>query len=44
MAKGVVKSIPDLVERVKYDSENWTSLPWFRGESNYPKDGVGNSS
>jgi len=44
MAQGVVKSIPILVDRIKEDSKNWTSFPWFRGETNYPTDIHGNST
>jgi hypothetical protein len=44
MAQRVVKSITDLVSRVELDLNQWTSLPWFRGESNYPNDSGGNST
>ena len=44
MAQGVVKSIPILVDRIKQDSKDWTSFPWFRGETDYPTDIDGNST
>ena len=44
MAQGVVRSIPILVDRIKQDSKDWTSFPWFRGETNYPTDIDGNST
>lgn len=44
MAQRIVTSIPALIERIKQDSKEWTSIPWFRGETNYPTDVDGNST
>ena len=42
MARPTIYSIPEFIEAIEEDSEDWNSFPWFRGETNYPKDKAGN--